>query len=90
VNALVQAVVKHFTAFKDTMRVVGKLPEKYNGRLASKLVVPPGGRHKIANVATSAYKEIVDYCAKHPEAAAVMEEVPQDGPLGEVLLLILC
>ena len=47
-----QVVVKHFAAFQDTMRVEGKLPEKYNddvahfhlGRLASKLVVPAGGR----------------------------------------------
>jgi hypothetical protein len=52
VNALVQAALKHFTAFQDTMRGEGKLPGTANnddstqpallahlGRVASKLQV---------------------------------------------------
>ena len=90
VNLLVQQAVAQFTAFQDTMRVEGRLPEEYNedtvrpallchfhlGRLATKLVVPPGGEEELRGLAAAltAYREIVDYCDKHELAAKAMEE----------------
>ena len=89
VNLLVQQAVRHFSAFQDTMKVDGKLPEEYNedtvrpallchfylGRLASKLVVPDRSEQQLQNVLATfaAYKAIVDYCEAHPVAAEVME-----------------
>ena len=88
VNMLVQQAVRHFSAFQDTMKVDGKLPEEYNedtvrpallchfylGRLASKLVVPDRSEQQLQNVLATfaAYKAIVDYCEAHPVAAEVM------------------
>lgn len=90
VNMMVTQSVHYFTRFLDTMKVEGKQPEKYNedsvrpallarfhlGRLASKYVVEENTEQHMRNVLTTftSYKQIVDYCAAHEDAAKAMEE----------------
>lgn len=84
VNTLVNQAILYFQTFLDTMKVEGKDPEKYNddsvrpallanfylGRLASKFVVEENSPAELENIAHTyrAYKKIVDYCEKNPEA----------------------
>lgn len=90
VNMTVAQAVHYFTRFLDTMKVEGKLPDKYNedtvrpallarfhlGRLASKFVVEENTEQHMRNVLTTftSYKEIVDYCTRNEDAATAMEE----------------
>eukprot|EP00088_Acartia_fossae_P034425 TRINITY_DN35355_c0_g1_i2.p1 TRINITY_DN35355_c0_g1~~TRINITY_DN35355_c0_g1_i2.p1 ORF type:complete len:293 (-),score=53.91 TRINITY_DN35355_c0_g1_i2:46-924(-) len=90
VNTLVRQSILYFETFLDTMRVEGKRPEKYNddnvrpallahfyiGRMYSKFVVAPNSHEELNNVNQTyeAYKSIVDYCKKHPEALEKVEE----------------
>lgn len=89
VNSLIKQAVVHFSAFQDTIKVDGKFPSTLQsesvrpallthfhlGRLASKLVVPEGSEQELRNVVStySSYKEIVDYCQRHPDASSVVE-----------------
>lgn len=84
VNQLVNQAILYFQTFLDTMKVEGKDPDKYNddtvrpallanfylGRLASKFVVEENSPAELENIALTymAYKKIVDYCEKNPEA----------------------
>jgi len=90
VNQLTKQAVLYFQTFLDTMKVEGKDPEKYNedtvrpallanfylGRLASKFVVETNSPNELENVGQTyqAYKRIVDYCEKYPEAKGKVSE----------------
>jgi len=84
-NYVIRQAIGYFQTFLDSMKVDGKKPAKFNdesvrpallayfhiGRLASKFVVKEGSEQQMTNyvLAYSHYKEVVDYCLQHPEAA---------------------
>jgi len=90
VNLLVKQSILYFETFLDTLRVEGKLPDKYTdetvrpamlanfyiGRMHSKYVVLPNSHAELGNINQTYehYKNIVDYCDKHSDALEKVAE----------------